>query len=85
MKPKKPYYQIGQIVTFYSPTIKQVRKYIITKIYTNFRNSRKIAYKLHVLNQNNEFWGLVLENNLIKMVKETVIKQETIIYNNGNI
>ena len=70
MKPKKPYYQLGQIVTFYSPTIKEVRTYIITKIYPNYRNLRKIAYKLHVNNKNNDFWGIVLENNLIKMIKD---------------
>lgn len=78
MKNKLPYYQLGQIVTFYSPTLKEIRKYIITKIYTNYRNSRKTAYKLHVCNQNFEYWGIVLENNLVKMVKDFEAKQKSI-------
>lgn len=63
----KTYYKVGDIVTFHSPTLDLVRQYVIKKIYTNFRNTRKIAYKLHVLSQNNEFWGIVLESNLIAL------------------
>lgn len=69
-EPPKSYYKVGDIVSFRSPTIDQVRQYIVKKVYTNFRNTRKIAYKLHVLNQNNEFWGVVLEKNLIALKQQ---------------
>jgi hypothetical protein len=64
-EPFESLYQMGDVVTFYSPTMGEVRQYIVKKVYTNFRKSRKVAYKLHVLNQNNEYWGVVLESNLI--------------------
>lgn len=71
-EPNDSTYQVGDIVTFHSPTIDEVKQYIVKKVYTNFRNSRKVAYKLHVLNQNNKFWAIVMENNLIAQSKEGI-------------
>ena len=65
-RPKQSYYKVGDKVFYYSPTINELREYIVSKVYTNFRNTKQIAYKLTVLNQNNRYWAVVLEKQLIK-------------------